>query len=69
MSTEGRLGPKKLRRIEALTGIKAVAGWAWHPVWEFRDLADRHYVLDTRTGDFQPHEAVIHYTSCRGFNP
>lgn len=65
VSTEGRLGARKLRRITALTGIEAVAGWAWSPHYEFRDQADSHYVMNIKTGEWRPVPHPVHYTSCK----
>ena len=68
MSTEGVLGAKKLRRIKAMTGIDAVRGWAWHPIWEFRDAEDRHYVINPRTGEWKQINPRFHYSSCPSLN-
>lgn len=64
MSTEGLLGAKKLRKIQEITGITPVRGWAWHPCWEFRDDQDRHYDLNPKTGEWREIEHPQHYTSC-----
>lgn len=64
MSSEGRLGARKLRRIHKVTGVEAIAGWARHPFWEFRDTEDRHYLLNTKYGEWEPMPNPLHYTSC-----
>lgn len=64
MSTEGILGARKLRKIKAITGIDPVRGWAWHPVWEFCDAEDRHFVVNPRTREFEQVANPLHYTSC-----
>ena len=65
MATEGVLSARKLRKIRRITGIDATRGWAWHPYWEFRDAADRHYTLNTHTGRWREIKNPMHYTSCR----
>jgi hypothetical protein len=64
MSTEGILGTRKLRVIERATGIIPERGWAWHPVWEFRDSSDQHYAFHPKTGHWEQLESPRHYSSC-----
>jgi hypothetical protein len=63
VSHEGRLSARKLRWITSITGIEAVAGWAWSPNYEFRDAEDNHYLINIRTGEWEAFNR-LHYSSC-----
>jgi hypothetical protein len=68
MSTDGRLGPAKLRKIAIVTGLTPVCGWAWHPVWEFVVIENdghAHFDFLPRDRTWNRIAEPQHYTSCR----
>lgn len=63
------LGPKKLRKLSNLTGLSldraairngASEGIVWH-----EDGTDTHYEIDPKTGEHEPIEDPMHWSTCR----
>jgi hypothetical protein len=71
-----RIGPKKLRRIQAAIGddatvLRAVVGshWPEYWVWHFVTADHRHGWYDSRSGEWAFHEAADEWcmSSCDEF--
>ncbi len=67
MSAEGKLGPKKIRRAEALAGEPLVMAFAWSPgCWEVITSDDRHMLVNPREAAPCPEPVAdpVHWTTC-----
>ena len=70
MSTDGRLGARKLRHLAAVTGMTPVCAWAWGRCVDFVTDEHGHYQYDKVTGDVVPQAGPnVHYGACRELWP
>ena len=64
MSTEGRLGPKKLRLAEDATGRDLLMAFAWHPWVECVTSDDSHVWWNPDSGEVRVSADPTHYSTC-----
>ena len=72
MSADGKLGPRKLRQMEHLTGKRLAMAFVSHPYVALITADHRHLKWDRRLGALVPDEvesyvrSTMHWTSCPG---
>lgn len=69
MSADGKLGARKLRRIERLVGEPLLMAFSFHPIVEAVTPDDRHLLVNPSTGEVEQRvfeNASGHWNTCPG---